>query len=118
MGHRQACAVTGAVLAGLLAGCSVSASIGNGGQPSSAPSCSTSSCATSEIQRSLVGLQAKDGAAITKASCKPAAENNGGTWTASCTVTESDGAVYDGKGNWFPAQGTVSFEPLKVLTQG
>jgi hypothetical protein len=96
-------------------GCSASLSVG-GGQPSAPPSCTTSSCATAEIQRSLVTLTAKDGAAITDASCKPAKANPGGTWTASCTVHESDGAVYSGRGNLFPATKTVSFEPLDVIT--
>jgi hypothetical protein len=112
---RRITAVAGAVLiAGALSACSVSASIG-AGQPSSSPSCASSACAASEIQRSLLGLEAKDGAAITKAACKAARENPGGTWTATCTVTESDGGVYDGKGNWFPAKAQVSFEPIAVM---
>lgn len=79
--------------------------------PSSPPSCTTGTCAAGEIQRSLVGLQAKDGAAITKAACKTARANPGGTWSAACTVTESDGTVTTGTGNWFPAKDQVSYEP-------
>lgn len=75
------------------------------------PSCSASACATSEIQRSLIGFQARDGAAITKASCSGAVLNAGNTWTATCTVTESDGSVTQGKGNWFVSQNKVTYEP-------
>jgi hypothetical protein len=78
---------------------------------SSPPTCSDSACATTEIQASLIGLEAKDGAAITKASCKPAVLNPGGTWTASCTVTESDGAKSAGNGNWFVSTEKVTYEP-------
>ena len=83
---------------------------------SSPPSCSTSSCATAEIQRSLVGLEAKDGAAITKAACQPAVQNAGGTWTSSCTVTESDGYVSQGAGTWFVSTQKVTYEPTAAAT--
>ena len=78
---------------------------------SSPPSCSDSSCATQEIQKSLIGIEAKDGAAITKTSCKAATLNPGGVWTASCAVTESDGLRFTGTGNWFTGTQRVTFEP-------
>lgn len=94
----------------------VASHIGSSAGSGSSSNCSTGSCATSEIQRSLVGLEAKDGAAITKASCKAATENSGGTWTASCQVTESDGAVSEGTGNWFTNTNQISYEPLTIIT--
>jgi hypothetical protein len=86
----------------LLAGCS------------SRMSCTTGSCAAQEIQRTLIGDQAKDGAAITKAVCKDAVLDPGGTWTASCTVTESDGAIIQGDGNWSTSDNEVTYEVTAV----
>jgi hypothetical protein len=103
---RRMLALTAAVLITGTAGCS----------SSSPPSCSTGSCASAEIQKSLIGLQAKDGAAITAASCQTATADPGGNWTADCRVTESDGAVSEGKGNWFVSQEHVTYEPLTIIS--
>ena len=90
-----------------LAGCTST------GAGSTVPSCSTASCAAVEIQRSLVGLVAKDNAVMTKAVCAAAGVRNaGGTWTATCTVTESDGSVWRGYGSWVTATNAVAFEPV------
>jgi hypothetical protein len=106
--HALAAALIAAALTAspLLAGCS------------SPPSCSTGSCATREIQKSLVGLQAKDGAAITQASCETAVADPGGNWTATCEVDESDGSVSQGKGTWFVNTKQVAYEPLTVINGG
>ena len=82
-----------------------------------APSCTSSSCITTEIQHDLIGLVAKDEAVITKASCDPAAltRNAGGTYTAPCTVTESDGSVSTGDGNLLPAQGEITYDFKRIV---
>lgn len=103
--------ITVAALAGLAAGLALA-------DCSSQPSCTTGTCAASEIQRSLTGLTAEDEAVITEAQCGASARlNAGGTWTVACTVTESDGKVYRGLGNWLPGQGKVTFEPVTVISK-
>ena len=81
-------------------------------------SCTSNACVASEIERSLVGLAAKDGAAITKADCQASTvrHNAGNTWSADCTVTESDGSVSQGIGNWFVSTRQVSYDVLRIIT--
>ena len=82
-------------------------------------SCTSNSCIASEIQRSLVGIVAKDESVITQASCDASTvtENAGNTWTATCTVTYSDGQVWSGDGNLIPSRNEVTFEPQAIIRQ-
>ena len=88
------------------------------GAGNKAASCTSNTCVTSEIERSLVGLAAKDGAAITKADCQASTvrHNAGNTWSVNCTVTESDGSVSRGTGNWFVSTRQVTYDPQDVIT--
>ena len=100
-------------MAGGLLAAAVVALAGCASAGSTVPSCTTASCAAAEIQRSLVGLVAKDNAVMTKAVCAAAGVRQaGGTWTATCAVTESDGSVWRGYGSWVVATGDVAFEPV------
>jgi hypothetical protein len=98
------------------------------GIPSSAPSavpdpapsqaaCTTDSCIASGLQKSLVGLVAKDNSVITAATCykRTVKHNAGNTWTASCHVTYSDGTEYSGYATYDVAKNEVLWEPSGEL---
>jgi hypothetical protein len=102
-----------------LAGCgAVSASSAPQAVPSASLACTTNACIADLAQKSLIGIIAKDEAVITKAACKPPTvkSNAGGTFTVTCTVTESDGAVYRGYANLIPSSGTITFDPQSVIS--
>jgi hypothetical protein len=127
-----------AIAAAVLVSAIVAAAQGNGGSsganagaPSSAPSaapgpapdpaastaCTTDSCISVSLQRSLVGLVAKDDSVITGATCyaQTVKRNAGNTYTARCHVTYSDGTEYAGFATLLVAQGEVSWEPEEEL---
>lgn len=91
--------------------------------PSASPSpaasvlCTTHACIVSDIERSLVGLVAKDESVITKAVCfkSTVKDNAGGTYTASCDVTYSDQTVYSGYATLIPAKDQITWEPTEQL---
>jgi hypothetical protein len=88
------------------------------GSPS-APACTSSGCLTDQIQGDLLSVVAKDGAVITKASCKASTlkQNAGGSDTVYCKVTESDGAVSEGYANLIPSQQEITWDPTDVITE-
>ncbi|HZR50068.1 MAG TPA: hypothetical protein VFB06_11170 [Streptosporangiaceae bacterium] len=105
-----------AVCAGL-AGC---ASLAGSSTPASqvsasasAPPCTTAACVITEIQDTLVGTAAKDGAAFTKFTCSPSSlkVSAGPTYTVKCTAYYSDGMTARGTGNWLLKTGDVTFVP-------
>src|SRR5580704_12089902 len=114
MNPRQALLIP--LAAATLAGC---ASTTTAVAPaSSAPPCVTHACIAADIQKSLIGLVAKDEAVVTKAACKPSTvkQNAGQTWTVACTVTESDGSVASGYANLLPAAGKITWDPQTVIS--
>ena len=66
-----------------------------------------------ELDQSLVGGIDQADAVATKVHCyESTVKNQGnGTWTASCTVTYSDGSTADGTGTVDTSQDKVTFEP-------
>jgi hypothetical protein len=118
-------------LALTLAGCASTG--GPGGAPSgpasgpspaaagspSAPACTSDACLTKQIESDLLSVVAKDGAVITKASCRASAlkRNAGGSDTVYCKVTESDGAVSEGYANLIPSQEEITWDPTQVITE-
>lgn len=80
---------------------------------SSPPPCLTHSCIVSVIEQTLPGTEAKDGSVMTKAVCYKSTvkSNPGGTYTASCDVSYSDGEVWSGYATLLVAQQQVSWEP-------
>ena len=82
------------------------------GSPSSA-TCSSHACIVQELDQSLVGGIDQADAVATKVHCyESTVKNQGnGTWTASCTVTYSDGSTADGTGTVDTSQDKVTFEP-------
>jgi hypothetical protein len=66
-----------------------------------------------DTTRHLRGI-ARDNAVATKVVCPASSvkQNPGGTWTATCTVTDSDGKTYTGYGNIAGTE--VTFEPVSV----
>jgi hypothetical protein len=127
--NRSASFVAFAVTTALaLAGC---VSTGDaGGTPSgpppaaagspSVPACTSNACITSVIQKSLLGIVAKDDAVVTAATCQPSTlkRNAGGTYTVTCKVTESDGNVSSGYANAVPSTGTITWDPQQVISSG
>jgi hypothetical protein len=128
--------IAAAAIAALLTGCASAGSPDAGnvtpaGIPSSAPqaapdpapdpaassACTTDSCISVSLQRSLVGLVAKDDSVITGATCyaQTVKRNAGNTYTARCHVTYSDGTEYAGFATFIVAQDQVSWEPTEEL---
>jgi hypothetical protein len=85
--------------------------------PASTAPCTTDSCIASGLQKSLVGLVAKDDSVITKATCykKTVKRNAGNTYTAECHVTYSDQTVYSGYATYDVAKNEVLWEPSEEL---
>jgi len=82
------------------------------GTPSSAP-CTSHGCIVQELDQSLTGGIDQADAVATKVHCyESTVKNQGnGNWTASCTVTYSDGSTAEGTGTVDTSQGKVAFEP-------
>jgi len=82
------------------------------GSPSSAP-CTSHGCIVQELDQSLTGGIDQADAVATKVHCyESTVKNQGnGNWTASCTVTYSDGSTAEGTGTVDTSQGKVAFEP-------
>jgi hypothetical protein len=98
----------------------VSSGGSNAASTGSAPSCTSDSCIVSTIEKTLIGGVAKDNAVATKVVCTPSSvkANAGESWTASCTVTDSDGLVTQGLGNLAGSSGQVTYEPETVISGG
>lgn len=78
--------------------------------------CTTRSCIATNMDQALPGIVAKDEAVIRKAVCKASSvQVSNGVWTATCTVTESDGSVSEGYGNIVPASQQVTYDPQKII---
>ncbi len=75
--------------------------------------CTSHACIVTDVQRSLVGLVAKDESVITKATCfkSTVKANPGDTYTVSCDVTYSDGTVYSGDATLLVAKDQIAWEP-------
>ena len=75
--------------------------------------CTSHACIVSDVEKSLVGLVAKDESVITKAVCYKSTvkANPGDTYTVSCDVTYSDGTVYSGDATLLVAKGQIAWEP-------
>jgi hypothetical protein len=84
--------------------------------PASAPPCTTDACIVTDI-KGLVGTVAKDDSVMTKVTCKTGSVSRkaAGVWTATCTVTYSDGDVAKGIGTVDETQDEVTFEPASVI---
>lgn len=74
---------------------------------------------TSVIEKSLIGIVAKDYAVVTAAVCQPSTlkHNAGDTWTETCTVTESDGSVSTGFASLIPATDQITYDPQTLVSQ-
>lgn len=136
MGSSRAVAwlvITGAVIAGAggcgsdygEAGAGPSSSTVASAPPVPAPTtsaapCTTKSCIIGDMNRDLVGMVAKDNAVTTKAKCKPSSlkTNPGQTWTATCTLTYSDGLVAEGFANLIESSRKITFEPENIISGG
>ena len=75
--------------------------------------CTSHACIVSDVEKSLVGLVAKDESVITKAVCYKSTvkANPGDTYTVSCDVTYSDGTVYSGDATLLVAKDQIAWEP-------
>ena len=69
------------------------------------------------IKASLIGGVAPDNSVVTKVDCRVSSvvHNAGDTWTASCTLTYSDGSVWAGYANLVPAENKVTWQPVTQL---
>jgi hypothetical protein len=114
------CAATTATSAPPAAAGSPSASALAAPSPSASVMCTTNACVASDIEQSLLGQIAKDNAVATKVVCPVSSvkANAGQTWTASCRVTESDGTVSEGYGNFVESSDQVTYDPQTVLSGG
>jgi hypothetical protein len=85
--------------------------------PSTSAACTTNACIASGLQKSLIGLVAKDNSVITAATCykRTVKHNAGNTWTAECHVTYSDDSVYSGYATYDVAKNEVPWEPSEEL---
>ena len=81
--------------------------------PASSRICTSHACIVSDVEKSLVGLVAKDESVITKAVCYKSTvkANPGDTYTVSCDVTYSDGTVYSGDATLLVAKDQIAWEP-------
>lgn|SRR5487761_1569922 len=85
--------------------------------PSSSPSaapCTTHACIVQLLEQNLTGLIAQDESVATKAVCYKSTvvfHAAADTWSASCTVTFSDGSSASGTGNLDLGQQKVTFTP-------
>ena len=81
--------------------------------PASSQICTSHACIVSDVEKSLVGLVAKDESVITKAVCYKSTvkANPGDTYTVSCDVTYSDGTVYSGDATLLVAKDQIAWEP-------
>lgn len=73
--------------------------------------CTSNSCITGDLQRTLTGLTDKADQVVTKVVCQPSTVKNdgGGIYSATCTVTHSDGTVNSGTGTVETKQGNITF---------
>lgn len=100
---------------------SPSAAAGSPSAAAAAPSasastlpCDSHSCVVSDLEQNLDGLIAQDEAVVTKAVCYKSTvvfHAAADTWSASCTVTFSDGSSASGTGNLDLSQQKVTFTP-------
>ena len=85
------------------------------GSPSaSAATCTTHACVVSDLEQSLTGLIAQDESVATKVVCYKSTvvfHAAADTYSASCTVTYSDGSSVSGTGNLDLSQQKVTFQP-------
>lgn len=87
--------------------------------PSPTPSatevtCTTHACIVSDLESNLTGLIAQDEAVATKVTCYKSTvvfHAAADTYSASCTVTYSDGSSESGTGNLDLSQQKVTFDP-------
>lgn len=87
--------------------------------PSPAPSvteadCTSHACIVSDLEQNLTGLVAQDESVATKVTCYKSTvvfHSAADTYSASCTVTYSDGSSVSGTGNLDLGQSKVTFQP-------
>lgn len=127
---RNIFAIIGAlVVAGIIIGAlsgggssgSSSPSADSAGSPSSAPSsiCTTNACIASDAE-GLKGTVAKDNSVMTKVACRASTVKQvvSGTYTVDCTVTYSDGSVWDGIASVLTGSGDIDWEPTSMISAG
>ena len=100
---------------------SSSPSADSAGSPSSSPSsiCTTNACIVSDAE-GLKGTVAKDNSVMTKVTCRASTVKQvvSGTYTAGCTVTYSDGSVWDGIASVLTGSGNIDWEPTSMVSAG
>jgi len=95
-----------------------SSSTAPAGSPSSAV-CTTNACIASDAE-GLKGTVAKDNSVMTKVTCRTSTVNQvvSGTYTVNCTVTYSDGSVWNGIASVLTVSGDIDWEPTSMVTAG